>query len=367
MKTARLRFSTEIVKRLGEELNPSLDKGVIELVKNAYDADATKCRVELIKADKAGGSVVVRDNGDGMTVEDIENGWLVLGRSTKSTQQPTRTGRVPAGSKGLGRLAALRMGSQALMTTRSRYETNMEHNLLIDWNDFDNADIVDDVELTVETSTNESSPESGTEIRIENLREGFGRVSVKRLARELILLADPFGDDPSGFKPELLVSEYKDLETLVRERYFQDAEYHLKAKIDSEGRASAWVKDWRGENLFVAEHEDIAIRRSKLSYSGPSITFDLWVFLLDHETFTTRKSTVGDVRNWLSEFGGVHLYYNGLRVSPYGSPGDDWLEMNLRRVQSPEERPSTNTAIGRIEVTDIDDDVGSENRSFGVY
>ena len=97
MNKARLRFSTEIVRRLGEELNPSLDKGVLELVKNAYDADATECRVELHNAYRPGGAVVVKDNGDGMTVEDIANGWLVLGRSTKTQRQRTRLGRIPAG------------------------------------------------------------------------------------------------------------------------------------------------------------------------------------------------------------------------------------------------------------------------------
>ena len=201
MKKARLRFSTEIIKRLGEELNPSLDKGVLELVKNAYDADATECLVELQNSDKSGGVVVVKDNGDGMTEEDITNGWLVLGRSTKTQQQWTRLGRIPAGSKGLGRLAALRMGKRALMTTWPRREENTEHGLLIDWEEFDTASLVDDVELIVETSRENIGSESGTEIRIEDLRTAFGRMSVKKLARELILLADPFDDDPKGFRP----------------------------------------------------------------------------------------------------------------------------------------------------------------------
>ena len=193
MNKARLRFSTEIVRRLGEELNPSLDKGVLELVKNAYDADATECRVELQNTDRSGGAVVVKDNGDGMTVDDITNGWLVLGRSTKTQQQKTRLGRIPAGSKGLGRLAALRMGKRALMTTCPRDDQVTENGLLIDWEEFDTADLVDDVELIVETARRKNGRMPGTEIRIEDLRTGFARMSVKRLARELILLADPFG------------------------------------------------------------------------------------------------------------------------------------------------------------------------------
>ena len=87
MTRAHLRFSTEIVRRLGEELNPTLDKGVLELVKNAYDADATECRVELRNADRPGGTVIVEDNGDGMTADQIADGWLVLGRSSKTTRQ----------------------------------------------------------------------------------------------------------------------------------------------------------------------------------------------------------------------------------------------------------------------------------------
>ena len=352
MSTARIRFSTEILKRLGEELNPSLDKGVLELVKNAYDADATKCTIELQSTDAAGGVVIVKDNGNGMTTDDITNGWLVLGKSTKTQQRKTRLGRIPAGSKGLGRLAALRMGKRALMTTFPRKEKTTEHNLLIDWEEFDKADLVDDVELSVETARREKGTQSGTEIQIEELRTGFSRTVVKRLARELILLADPFGDDPEGFRPELVAPEYEDIEALVHSRYFQDAEYHLRAEIDKDGQASARIVDWKGQELYVADHRDIAVRRKEKAYKSPPATFDLWVFILNKETFSTRRSSVKEVQEWLHEFGGVHFYYNGLRVSPYGNPGDDWLEMNLRRVRSPEERPGTNTSIGRVDVTD---------------
>ena len=115
------------------------------------------------------------------------------------------------------------------------------------------------------------------------------------------------------------------------------------------------MKDWRGEDLFGGTHGDIATRTRGTPYGSPPATFDLWVFILNQETFSTRRSAVGDVRNWLSEFGGVHFYYNGLRVSPYGNLGDDWLAMNLRRVRSPEERPGTNTSIGRVDVTDRGD------------
>ena len=352
---ARLRFSTEIVKRLGEELNPTLDKGVLELVKNAYDADATSCRVELRHTDQPGGTIIVEDNGDGMTAEQIADGWLVLGRSSKTTLRQTRLGRIPAGSKGLGRLAALRMGSTALLCTSPRSEHDSSHTLLIDWTEFDRAGIVDDFALDIETSSRAADLTRGTKVVIDDLNSGFGRVPVKHLARELIMLADPFDDNPTGFRPELLVSDYRDLELLVSNRYFDDAEFHLHADVLESGHAAATVLDWKGDLLYEAEHEEITKAKDHSPYRCPRATFDLWVFILNQRTFSSRRSSVRDVRAWLGEFGGVHFYYNGLRVTPYGNPGDDWLGINLRRAQSPEERPSTNTSIGRLTVLDQGD------------
>ena len=152
MSNVQIRFVTDILRRLGEELNPSPDKGIIELVKNAYDADARTCTIELIHTDQPGGSVQVVDDGDGMDADEIKNGWLVIGRSEKSSRQRTRLGRVPAGSKGLGRLAALRMGSAALLTTHPGAEKTTRYDLLIDWKDFENVEHVDEVELRIEKS-----------------------------------------------------------------------------------------------------------------------------------------------------------------------------------------------------------------------
>ncbi len=184
MTTAQLRFSTEIVRRLGEELNPTLDKGILELVKNAYDADATDCRVELRNSDRPGGSITVEDNGDGMTADEIANGWLVLGRSSKAASQRTPLGRIPAGSKGLGRLAALRMGRTASLLTVSRQQLHSLHELVIDWSAFDEVSLVDDYALEIKTNACEEGTSSGTKVVIDQLVGGFGRVAVKRLARE---------------------------------------------------------------------------------------------------------------------------------------------------------------------------------------
>ncbi len=355
MSEAHIRFTPEILRRLGEELNPNPDRGILELAKNAYDANAITCTISLKNTDKPGGAITIRDDGDGMDTDDIVNGWLVLGSSTKSAKKKTRLGRTPSGSKGLGRLAALRLGSRALLATRPRDEPKKEHALLIDWSDFEKVHFVEDVDLAIDSAPRKQGDKDGTEVVLENLRSHITRSDVRRLARELILLADPFGDSPEGFKPVLIAPEFADIEKLVQKRYFDDAEYHLIASVDKNGRANASVVDWKGQTIFSAAHADLNSDTEGKPYQCPRAEFNLWVFILDSATFSTRISKKSEVQRWLAAFGGVHLYQNELRVSPYGDPGNDWLELNLSRVRSPEERPGTNTVIGRVVVIDRED------------
>ncbi|UOQ69880.1 sensor histidine kinase [Hymenobacter volaticus] len=346
---AHIRFATSILRRLGEELNIGFDQGILELVKNAYDADAFNCTIELVEIDQPGGYIRVSDDGYGMTEEEIVDGWLVLGESQKSTNKRTKLGRIAAGNKGLGRLAALRMGEYAELLTRPSSEFFSEYYVAIDWSKFDTVRRVDDVSITIKKIICDNK-QHGTEIKISNLRDRLTRMDVKRLARGIILLADPFGDNPSGFHPILKTKDFVDLEYLVSFKYFKESEFHLHAEVDNNGMASAIVKDFNGKTLYAAGHSSIRPKSDKAHYLLPPLQFDLWVFLIDAKTFSTRNISQSEVREWLREFGGVHLYIDGLRVAPYGNPGDDWLNLNLARVRSPEFRPSTNTAIGRVAI-----------------
>ena len=347
---ANFRFSPDILRRLGEELNPSLEHSVLELVKNSRDADAQSCEVQLREVTSPGGDIIVRDDGDGMTSDELAESFLLLGRSPKVGRGRTRRGRVLTGSKGLGRLAALRAGQCAVISTRPRVEPDREHRIVLKWSEFDNVEAVEDVNIEICTDRREPGAKNGTDISIVGLAGQLGRWEVRRLARAMLLMTDPFGDDPSDFQTKLGAQEFRDLEALVRKKYFDAAEYRLVAHVDDHGRTTATVADWRGDTLYKADHSQV--RRSDEPYCCPPARFELWVFILDGTTFQTRNTTLGEVRSWLREFGGVMLYVNGIRVPPYGDQGNDWLKLNLRRAQSPEERPSTNTAIGRVRVDD---------------
>jgi signal transduction histidine kinase len=371
------KVSTGILSRLGEELIPNPDQGIMELVKNSYDADATECTVELINTDTIGGSLVVSDNGIGMDPKSISDGWLVIGRSKKAARQPTKLGRLPVGDKGLGRLAALRQGSQVTLKTRPISEPGIEYVLPINWSDFSEAWVVEDVQLDLEK--HETEHPQGTDTIVENLNFKLGKREVQRLARELLLLSDPF-DSTTGFRPRLIAPGFSELEKRVQKAYFEDAEYCLSASLDVHGRAKAKLLDWKGNILFLADHKDIA--KKDAPYETVAATLEVWVFVFLAETFSRRErlGTSKEIRDWLSVVGGVHLYHRGLRVKPYGDPGNDWLNINLERVKAHELRPSTNTLIGRVIADDptdrlvqktdrlgfIEDESFSELRRFAI-
>lgn len=383
----RLRFAPEILARLGEELNPNPDQGVLELVRNAYDADASRCLVSLLDVGEPGGAIVVRDWGAGLSADAITNGWLVLGRSSKTSSTRTIGGRLQVGSKGLGRLAALRQGELAQMRTwprtrRGARTTRVEHEVVFDWSRFDRATTVD--EVSIDIITRDVDPvETGTEVSVRALRQRWTRPQVKRLARALLLLGDPFGAAKNTFEIELVCPEHPDLVNLVASSYFDYSFWALHADLDATGRASVHLVDQRLGIDDTLGHDDVAgaLSGEKGRYRALPAHLELHGFLRSNEALLGMgtAATLEGLRAWLDAYGGVHIYHRGLRVAPYGDAGYDWLEMNLLRARNPEQRPSTQTAVGRMVVEDadgllvqktdrsgfIEDDRFSELRRFG--
>lgn len=337
---ANFKFSPKILARLGEELNQTFEQSIIELVKNSYDADARKCKITLINTLAPGGEIVVEDDGVGMVPQQIVSSWLVLGSSSKNSAEITKKGRFPAGNKGLGRLAALRMGQEVVLSSISQKKRGIESSLKVDWSKYDSAPTVEDVSISIAQRRINRRP--GTKVRLQVLRSSVTVAEVRKLARSLVLLSNPFQDNSSGFDVELHAEDYGDVASIVSNKYFEYADYHLKASVTNDGVAEVAILDWRGEVL--------AVDNLGSTYAVPRIDFDFWVFILNKDGYSTGKVSQTELRGWLGNFGGVHVYERGVRVSPYGNQGDDWLQLNLARARNPEERPSTNSSIGRVSI-----------------
>ncbi|MGF1776927.1 ATP-binding protein [Vibrio nomapromontoriensis] len=359
MSQHNLKFAPSILARLGEELLPNFDQGIIELVRNSYDADALECTVTLNNVSKPGGSITIRDTGIGMDRNKIESAWLVLGHSSKRGTKTTPNGRIQVGDKGLGRLAALRMGTSVIVHSypeqypNSKY-SNEEHNVELDWVKFDQSSTVDEISVEIESLDLPNQTLSGTTIIIRDLKQKISKQEAERLARSLMLLSNPF-EKVNDFKLKLVCSEYPELEKLVKTGYLSEAEFVIKAKLNSDGTAEAEIYDWKDTILWKTSSSDWFTRKNKSNsptYKAPRAEFELSIFQLDNSSFATRAINKRQVSTWLKAVGGVHVYHNDFRVHPYGDEGSDWLDMNLARVNSPSIRPSTNTSIGRISIFD---------------
>jgi len=338
-----LRFSPDILIRLGEELVPNPTDGLLELVKNAYDADASFCTIKIEKH-----TIRIEDDGNGMTDTDIVGGWLLIGGSSKDAKKPTDLGRIPVGNKGLGRLAALRLGRKATLVSRPKGQSGTEYRITINWDKVEQGATVEQEYFDI-TST-PTTKGKGTEIILEAIPKALPRDEIPKLSKSLILLSDPF-DNEAGFYASVESNLFKDLSGVAKKTYFADADFHLRASVDSKGRPTAQVLDWQDKVLFLSKPGDFKGKR----YMTPPATFDLWNFKLGGQSFSSKNTPAPVLREWLNVVGGVHLYHRKMRVRPFGEPGYDWLGMDRKRVGSPEERPSTNNSVGQIKVADLNE------------
>lgn len=214
----RFHISAMVVRQLGEQLISDEVTALLELVKNAYDADATYARVEVntdgvytdhdlyfpvsphgsfevpdsatdeerrqTEGAVRPGYILVRDDGTGMDQTDIEEGWLTISLSKK--REMKREGRVslkrrrtPQGDKGLGRLSTQRLGGRLEMfTVKESYDSDaeawaysdVETHVAVNWDEFHDEVLLRDVPVHIDVSPRESS-QRGTSLVVTGLRD----------------------------------------------------------------------------------------------------------------------------------------------------------------------------------------------------
>ena len=105
MKELSFKTNARHIGQLGRELVTDFVTALVELIKNAYDADAASARISIQDTKNGLGQIIVADCGSGMTAEDFENKWMVIGTSNKLSDPYTPKGRKKAGKKGIGRFS----------------------------------------------------------------------------------------------------------------------------------------------------------------------------------------------------------------------------------------------------------------------
>jgi signal transduction histidine kinase len=340
-----LRFAVDsrLLFELGERLVARKSVALAELVKNSYDADATKALIRLQDVTKKHGQIVVEDNGMGMTLQMIRNTWMRIATDDKGRNPVSVVyDRPRAGAKGIGRFASRRLAGELILKSVAKRDDGAkeETTVYFHWKEFEPGKDIDEVPNVYESRLVRKDVPSGVTLILSQLPESWGKEDVQELQRDLLSLQCPFplprGSrskrvDP-GFSFKLEAPEFPELEGELIEKFLQASWGVLTGRIDTAGHARYKLKKRGGETVsFKSDRTFSGLRHAEfrinyIPYRG--------------EFFKGLPFNIAEARKFGREQGGVRIYLDRFRVFPYGDPGDDWVDLDADRGRRTVATPS---------------------------
>ena len=332
---AKLVFTVDsaLLSELGEKLVETAHVALVELVKNAYDADATHVSVKILPDPPRGPVVHVIDNGSGMTFRDVGNYWMRIATTHKTTHQLSdRYGRPRTGSKGIGRFSCRRLGTRLHLVTSVLVGDGRSEQteVTIEWSKFKPGKEISTIECEG-TRQIVADGSSGTTLTIEgSLEDEWSKRGYDFLKRQLAVLTSNrgrrrpgFEEDP-GFNITLEAPGFNESITNLRDRLISAGWGELGVQVSESGEATCTLS---------------ALRIGKKTITHPQklpnlATVSATIGIMPAERAAMRDRDViskGSLREILDNWGGVYVRYKGFRVYPYGEPGNDWLNIDRDR------------------------------------
>lgn len=363
-------------KLIGRENVSKLEGALLEVVKNAYDADAS---IFCLYYSQAYECLYIIDNGIGMEEEVLRNHWMTIGNSSKKLSYKSKKERIQTGAKGIGRFALDRMSDRCEMLTIS---DNGGLEWIVNWSDFDGNKNLSDVKAKLYDSDEHlleyarvaqwknaalakeirrlNLGRTGTVFRLYGLHDKWDEKTRKKLRNHLENLLPPevvndftiyFFDDETSIDSAKIVSanidsfDYKiDFEvdgdnisiSILRNEF--DFGTNEKETLKEAGIPLADIPYFHGTPIIESfAFEDIGEQTNYLGHLDGTLVFNK-ISATEKDTETYYYKDIKGRRNLTKEFGGIKLYRDHFRVRPYGEYGDndfDWLELSARRNRSP--------------------------------
>ncbi len=361
--TYRIRPAGRHILTIGRDLIQDVYAAVVELVKNAYDADSPDVNIEFMaNPDHSGYSIIISDHGHGMSRDTVIKKWMVPSTRDKLDRRTSPSGRVMQGRKGVGRYAASILGTNLLLETVTA--GGEKTTVYVEWGNFEDAEYLDDVEILIETT--EVSEPPGTQLTIAGdieLLADWDKKQFEKLRFELKKLKSPvsaaLSDDDfciilkvEGFPAVEDISE-----TIESFPIFDLFDYKIAGKISADGNGTLTYSSQKVRNT--------ADESIPFDTGGPTgcgeLDIDVRVYDRDKDAIDSLigrglKDESGNyvgklqARQLLNASNGIGVYRNGFRIRPLGDPDFDWLKLNEQRVQNPSLRIGSNQAIGYVQI-----------------
>lgn len=377
MSNLKFRVSAGLKSILGKDMITSPNIAVLELVKNAYDAHASLVEITITKD-----SLIIADNGKGMTENDLINKWLFVAYSAKSDGTEDKSYRSKfrrryAGAKGIGRMSCDRLARKIKMSTRSK-DSDTTEILEIDWSVFDNEvqkefdtiDIPHKSSLQIPIFPNKSN--TGTILEFTKLHSNWSKPDILSLKKSLEKMINPFSET-DNFRIKIIApleieEDNKKLEEIekLRKNYQNLTEEEKRTlanlinsvvngviensiadvlklkttKIESvlnEGKIYTKLID-RGTLMYEIEEDNKYGLLEEASIS---------LFYLNRAAKYNFSLTMAVQP---VNYGNVFLFRNGFRIWPYGEYGDDSWGLNQRAQQGYNRFLGTRDLFGRVDI-----------------
>ncbi len=383
---AKFTVDTHLFRELGELLVGRDSTALIELIKNAYDADATEVAVlgEGLE-DPNRGNILVTDNGLGMNTKQFENGFLRVASRLKDQgeRRSTLFRRRYTGAKGIGRLAAHKLARKLEVDSVWRGAGSKEPRealyAAIDWDQIEQYETLDEVEtadaIVLDKKTARKNAPPGTTLILSRLRRAWTPAERARFFAEVqsfdppAFLCNPL--PPSVIGMPLLFNT-----PVARDQDASVVQSHFQVKLEGDFAAGEsywaliaelanWVLEIRAEPNDQDVRFSIAPTKRTLRANpgakpyhqaiphpapkqGPH--FDARILVREGSMNLTQ-----DQRVWAARTSGVRVYMEGFRVLPYGEARDDWLSIDADYTRRPRQLEMLKDLRLGTEATDPDE------------
>lgn len=347
------RFDVNTFRLLGRELITDRITAVFELVKNAYDANATEVVVSFsnVNNQNSNSIISIKDNGTGMSFEDIRDKWMVVGTNSKrkTLYSDAPFNRRFVGEKGIGRFAVDKLGEKVKIITKQENEVEWL-NVKIDWDEYEikaanqQLTLFTDVENEY-TYSDGNITEHGTELVITNLNEPWTKSDIERLYKELTKIVSPFYPLNPPFNIYVNSNEFTDFtKRLVEVDIVKYASHTAEISFDI-------LKNEQDTLKFDPLNGKIFTEKVPIKSFGP-VAMNLFFFNTKAKRIFNQAFKGDETR-----IDGLKIYRNGLVTTPFAEYNDhpdtkrDVLGIDKRLWRDIFNRISTREVIGLVAIT----------------
>ena len=382
----RIRPYARLITMLGDQLIKDEVIALSELIKNAYDADASWVKISFIDFNEdysltSSSRIVIEDDGCGMDDLILRNHWLNPATPEKKLRKEkelkTQKGRILQGEKGIGRFAIFKLGKDITITSRRQLKDKdgffidggekNEYTLKYNFSKYDsqflkegNQDkelFLDDLEVSLSSDMPKTiikkkidigvssieRAEHGTVIEIRDLKTSWDITRIRRVQKEVGKLQPVFDSTTSDFNiwfdtGDLFVSEgvYKEklIKCINEKPVFKitDGVFNQEdCSFNYKSNGIPYRLDFQNERISGLKFFKRYFKDSNYKTECGSFRFEFYVFDFNAGSASPSKYYLDKEEQAMIKDHRIYLYRDGLRVMPYGDPDDDWLGIDIAR------------------------------------